>query len=83
MTWIKAASIRAVKTMAQAAIATIGSSMALGDWARAMSAIKQVSATMMILLAVISVSSYMYCGVIPTIRVYMGLFAKTVPIRIL
>ena len=31
MTWIKAASIRAVKTMAQAAIATIGSSMALGD----------------------------------------------------
>lgn len=35
MTWIKAASIRAVKTMAQAAIATIGSSMALGDvnWA--------------------------------------------------
>ena len=31
MTWIKAASIRAVKTMAQAAIATIGSSIALGD----------------------------------------------------
>ena len=31
MTWIKAASIRAVKTMAQAAIATIGSSVALGD----------------------------------------------------
>ena len=31
MTWIKAASIRAIKTMAQAAIATIGSSMALGD----------------------------------------------------
>ena len=31
MTWIKAASIRMVKTMAQAAIATIGSSMALGD----------------------------------------------------
>ena len=30
MTWIKAASIRAVKTMAQAAIATIGSSMAIG-----------------------------------------------------
>ena len=30
-TWIHAASIRAVKTMAQAAIATIGSSVALGD----------------------------------------------------
>ena len=30
-TWIHAASIRAIKTMAQAAIATIGSSVALGD----------------------------------------------------
>ena len=30
-TWIHAASVRAVKTMAQAAIATIGSSVALGD----------------------------------------------------
>ena len=30
MTWIKAASIRMVKTMAQSAIATIGSSMAIG-----------------------------------------------------
>ena len=30
-TWIHAASIRAVKTMAQAAIATIGSSVALGE----------------------------------------------------
>ena len=30
-TWIKAALIRAVKTMAQAAIATIGTSAALGD----------------------------------------------------
>ena len=30
-TWIKAAGIRAIKTVAQAAIATIGTSAALGD----------------------------------------------------
>lgn len=29
--WLKAASIRAVKTVAQTAIATIGTAMALGD----------------------------------------------------
>ena len=31
MTWVRAASVRAIKTMAQAAIATIGSSVALGE----------------------------------------------------
>ena len=30
-TWIKAAGIRAIKTIAQTAIATIGTSVALGD----------------------------------------------------
>lgn len=30
-TWIKAAGIRAIKTVAQAAIATIGASTAMGD----------------------------------------------------
>ena len=30
-TWIKAAAVRAVKTIAQTAIATIGTSVALGD----------------------------------------------------
>ena len=30
-TWLKAAGIRAIKTVAQAAIATIGTSAALGD----------------------------------------------------
>lgn len=30
-TWIKAAAVRAVKTVAQTAIATIGTSVALGD----------------------------------------------------
>ena len=29
--WLKAASVRAVKTVAQTAIATIGTAMALGD----------------------------------------------------
>ena len=35
MKWAKAAAVRAVKTVAQAAVATIGSSAALGDvnWA--------------------------------------------------
>ncbi len=39
-TWIKAAGIRAVKTVAQAAIATIGTSAVLGDvnWLMAASA---------------------------------------------
>lgn len=34
MNWVKAAGIRAVKTMAQTAVATIGSAAALGavDW---------------------------------------------------
>lgn len=31
VTWIKAAGVRAVKTIAQTAIATIGTSAALGD----------------------------------------------------
>lgn len=31
MNWIKAAGIRAVKTVAQTAVATIGTSVALGD----------------------------------------------------
>lgn len=30
-TWFQAAGIRAIKTMAQSAIATIGSSLAMGD----------------------------------------------------
>lgn len=30
-TWIKAAAVRAVKTVAQTAVATIGTSVALGD----------------------------------------------------
>lgn len=39
-TWIKAAGIRAIKTVAQAAIATIGTSAVLGDvnWLMAASA---------------------------------------------
>lgn len=31
VTWIKAAGVRAVKTVAQTAVATIGTSMAMGD----------------------------------------------------
>ena len=31
MNWIKAASVRAIKTVAQTAIATIGTSVALGE----------------------------------------------------
>ena len=40
-TWIKAAGIRAIKTVAQAAIATIGTSAVLGDvnWLMVTSAI--------------------------------------------
>lgn len=40
MTWLKAASIRAVKTMAQTAVATIGSTALLTDvnWAVVLSA---------------------------------------------
>lgn len=31
MNWIKAASVRAIKTVAQTAVATIGTSVAMGD----------------------------------------------------
>lgn len=39
-TWIKAAGIRAIKTIAQTAVATIGTSAALGDvnWVMVLSA---------------------------------------------
>lgn len=39
-TWFQAAGVRAIKTMAQSAIATIGSSLAMGDvnWALVLSA---------------------------------------------